>query len=234
MYGNEARLLKYYQVFLKKLETAFTPLKGSRKDSKNVNERDKRVGLFALKCMSDLLIAMPHFNFAKNIVHALIPFTAHKIDDVRLLVCSALKQLFKEDKKGEISLHAVRQVNHMIKNKRQYQIPPDALDILIALRIKDVNLDREKEEEIGRYKTLNRKQKLLIMSKNERRRKKKIERLEKEIVTAKAEKNKGSKVKFQTETVKLVFTIYFRILKMAPKSNLMSVVLRGLAKYVIF
>ena len=122
----------------------------------------------------------------------------------------------------------------MIKNKRQYQIPPDALDILIALRIKDVNLDREKEEEIGRYKTLNRKQKLLIMSKNERRRKKKIERLEKEIVTAKAEKNKGSKVKFQTETVKLVFTIYFRILKMAPKSNLMSVVLRGLAKYVIF
>ena len=234
VYGNEARLLKYYQVFLKKLETAFTPLKGSRKDSKNVNERDKRVGLFALKCMSDLLIAMPHFNFAKNIVHALIPFTAHKIDDVRLLVCSALKQLFKEDKKVEISLHAVRQVNHMIKNKRQYQIPPDALDILIALRIKDVNLDREKEEEIGRYKTLNRKQKLLIMSKNERRRKKKIERLEKEIVTAKAEKNKGSKVKFQTETVKLVFTIYFRILKMAPKSNLMSVVLRGLAKYVIF
>ena len=231
VYGNEARLLKYYQVFLKKLEAAFTPLKGSRKDSKNVNERDKRVGLFALKCMTDLLIAMPHFNFAKNIVHALIPFTAHKIDDVRLLVCSALKQLFREDKKGEISLHAVRQVNHMIKNKRHNHIPPDALDILIALRIKDVNLDREQEEEISRYKTLNRKQKLLIMSKNERRRKKKIERLEKEIVTAKAEKNKGSKVKFQTETVKLVFTIYFRILKLAPKSILMSVVLRGLAKY---
>jgi nucleolar complex protein 3 len=156
------------------------------------------------------------------------------MDDVRFLICSAFKKLFKDDKKGEISLHAVRQVNHLIKNKRHHQIPPDCLDILITLRIKDINLDREKEEEISRYKTLTRKEKILIMSKNERRRRKKIERLEKEIVIARAEHSKGSKTKYQTETVKLVFTIYFRILKMAPKSGLMGVVLQGLAKYVYF
>lgn len=230
VYGNEARLLQFYQMFLKKLEDAFSPLKEGRK-KQSVDEPTKRVGIFAMKCMSDLLIAMPHFNFSVNIVHALIPFTAHRSDEVRLPVCAAFKQLFKDDKKGEVSLHAVRQVNHMIKNKRNHQIPPDCLDILLALRIKDVNLDKEREEEIGRYKTLKRKEKLLIMSKNERRRHKKIERLEKEIVVAKAERNKGSKTKFQTETVKIVFTIYFRILKMAPKSALMGVVLQGLAKY---
>ena len=231
IYGNEARLLKYYQMFLKKLEDTLAPLKDSKKKSKTLDECTKRVGIFALKCMSDLLISMPHFNFAKNIVHALIPFTAHKLDEVRLLICATFKKLFKDDKRGEISLHAVRQVNHLIKNKRHHQIPPDCLDILIALRIKDVNLDREREEEISRYKTLTRKEKLLIMSKNERRRRKKIERLEKEVVAAKAEHNKGSKSKHQTETVKLVFTIYFRILKMAPKSGLMGIVLQGLAKY---
>lgn len=232
IYGNEARLLKYYQMFLKKLEETLAPLKELKRKPKNLQESTKRVAIFALKCLSDLLVAMPHFNFAKNIVHALIPFTAHKMDDVRFLICSAFKKLFKDDKKGEISLHAVRQVNHLIKNKRHHQIPPDCLDILIALRIKDVNLDKEREEEINRYKTLTRKEKLLIMSKNERRRRKKIERLEKEIVVARAEHSKGSKSKYQTETVKLVFTIYFRILKMAPKSVLMGVVLQGLAKYV--
>lgn len=234
IYGNEARLLKYYQMFLKKLEETFAPLKEMKKKSKTLDESTKRLGIFALKCISDLLVSMPHFNFAKNIVHALIPFTAHKLDEVRLLICSAMKKLFKDDKQGEISLHAVRQVNHLIKNKRHHQIPPDCLDILIALRIKDVNLDKEREEEINRYKTLTRKEKLLILSKTERRRRKKIERIEKEIVVAKAEQSKGSKFKHQTETVKLVFTIYFRILKMAPKSGLMGVVLQGLAKYLDF
>jgi nucleolar complex protein 3 len=235
IYGNEARLLKYYQMFLKKLEDTFSPLKEKEmKKKKTLHEPSRRVAIFALKCMSDLLVSMPHFNFSTNIVHALIPFTAHKMDDVRGLICSAFKELFKEDKKGEISLHAVRQVNHLVKNKRNHQIPPDCLDILITLRIKDINLDKEKEEEISRYKTLTRKQKILIMSKNERRRRKKIERLEKEVVIARAEHSKGSKSKYQTETVKLVFTIYFRILKMAPHSGLMGVVLQGLAKYVYF
>lgn len=174
---------------------------------------------------------MPYFNFGTNVVHALIPFTAHKDDRVRTMVCAYFKKLFKEDKRGEISLHAVRQINHLVKNKRHHQISPDCLDTLLSLRIKDINLDQEKAEEINRYKTLTRKEKLLIMSKTERRRKKKIERLEKEIVAAKAERNKESKTKFQTETIKLVFTIYFRILKMAPKSTLMETVLRGLAKY---
>ena len=149
---------------------------------------------------------------------------------MREMICEAFKKLFKDDKRGEISLHAVRQVNHLIKNKRNYQIPPESLDILLALRIKDVNLDKEREEEINRYKTLTRKEKLLIMSKNERRRRKKIERLEKEIVAARAEDNKETKAKFQTETVQVVFTIYFRILKIAPKSGLLGTVLQGLAK----
>lgn len=228
--SNEEKLLKYYQMFLKRLEDSFASLKAAKKAEKNRDQTRKRVGLFAIKCLSDLLIAMPHFNFSKNIVHALIPLTIHKQDDIRFLVCDAFKKLFKEDKRGEISLHAVRQVNHLVKNKRNHQIPPDCLDILMALRIKDINLDKEREEEISRYKTLTRKQKLLILSKNERRRRKKIERLEKEIVAAKAEQNKDSKTKFHTEIVKIVFTIYFRILKTAPKSTLMGVVLQGLAK----
>ena len=35
-----------------------------------------------------------------------------------------------------------------MKNKRHHQIPSEALDILLALRVKDVNLDREEQEEV--------------------------------------------------------------------------------------
>ena len=68
------------------------------------------------------------------------------------------------------------------------------------------------------------------MSKKERKRKKKLAELEKELFETKAEENKNVKEKKLTEITKLVFTIYFRILKTAPNSKLLSVTLEGLAK----
>lgn len=52
------------------------------------------------------------------------------------------------------------------------------------------------------------------------------------MLEAKAEENKKSKQQHMTEIVKMVFLIYFRILKRAPRSNLLSITLEGLAKYV--
>jgi nucleolar complex protein 3 len=47
-----------------------------------------------------------------------------------------------------------------------------------------------------------------------------------------AEENKQSRQSKLTDISKLVFTIYFRILKECPKSRLLSSTLEGLAKYV--
>merc|ERR1712029_141114 len=57
------------------------------------------------------------------------------------------------------------------------------------------------------------------------------EGLEKELLEARGEEGKKVKEKFFTDTTKMVFTIYFRILKSYPKSQLMGVVLEGLSKF---
>lgn len=69
------------------------------------------------------------------------------------------------------------------------------------------------------------------MSKRERKRKKKLVEVEKEMIEAKAEENKQTKNTKLTDTSKLVFTIYFRILKQNPNSRLLSATLEGLAKF---
>lgn len=55
-----------------------------------------------------------------------------------------------------------------------------------------------------------------------------------EMMETEAEENKQSKQTKLTDISKLVFTIYFRILKECPKSRLLSTTLEGLAKYVYF
>ncbi len=50
------------------------------------------------------------------------------------------------------------------------------------------------------------------------------------MLEVKAEENKKSKEQYMTEITKMVFLIYFRILKTAPRSNLFSITLEGLSK----
>ena len=86
-------------------------------------------------------------------------------------------------------------------------------------------MDKEKEEEIELKKKEARKKKLMEKSKvsrQEKKRKKRMEQLERELLEARGQEGKKVKEKFFTEATKLVFTIYFRILKSFPRSNLMG------------
>lgn len=51
-----------------------------------------------------------------------------------------------------------------------------------------------------------------------------------EMMETEAEENKQSRQAKLTDIAKLVFTIYFRILKESPKSRILSCTLEGLAK----
>ena len=46
--------------------------------------------------------------------------------------------------------------------------------------------------------------------------------LEKELLESKGEESKQTKERFFTDATKIVFTIYFRVLKSFPKSSLMG------------
>lgn len=62
----------------------------------------------------------------------------------------------------------MRRINHLVKT-RAHSVHTEALSVLLSLKIKNVNLDQEKEDEMKNKKLMNRRQKLLMMSKKERK-----------------------------------------------------------------
>lgn len=226
----EAILLQSYKQYLQKLEKMSNVLRKKVGDTRIINEREILLGELAVTCMGELLLIHPYFNFSVNIANFLIPLLNNKRSSVREKVEKYISQVFKEDKRGELSLSIVRKVNQFVKSKG-HSIYADVLSILLSLRIKDVDLDKEKEEETKQKKLMSHKQRILSLSKRERKKNKQLEQVEKELLETKAEENKQTKQKIFTEITSLVFTIYFRILKQSPNSKILSVCLEGLAKF---
>lgn len=226
----EATLLRSYKHYLQKLEKLGSILRKKKGDTRSISAREVQLGEIAVTCMCDLLVTHPYFNFSVNIANFLVPLLDNKRPSVRNAVVKCITQIFKEDKRGEISLTIVRRINHYVK-LRSHSVHSEMLSVLLALRIKDVDLDKEKEEDAKQKKLMTHKQRILALSKKERKRNKKLEEVEKEMLETKAEENKQNKQKSLTEITSVVFTIYFRILKQAPNSKILSITLEGLAKF---
>lgn len=126
-------------------------------------------------------------------------------------------------------MQIVRRLNNLIKSKSN-AVHVELVTCLMALQIKSINLNEEKESELKQKKMEAHKARLINMSKKERKRMKKLKELDKELLEAKAEENKQTKHQKLTEISKMVFTIYFRILKNDPNSRLLSATLEGLAE----
>lgn len=226
----EQDLLKNYKLYLTKLEKLASCLMRRKGDTRKFSQQEVQLGEVAVQCMADLLVTHPYFNYSVNLSQYLVTFLDNHSPTVRDISKVAIKKLFKDDKRGEISLEIVRRINGLVK-KREHNVHADVLEVLLYLRIKDVNLDKEKEDELQQKKFKGRKMKLLSMSKKERKRDKKLKELEGELQETKAEENKQKKQQHLTEVVKVVFMIYFRIFKQEPNTKLLSVTLEGLAKF---
>lgn len=228
----ENGILKAYKSFLLKLEIYVNYFKAGKKKALTDAVKMKQAELY-LSFMCELLVAHPTFNFSFNILHAIIPVLDARQSSARLIVRQTLEKVFKGDMKGEISYEACRLINHLVKSRKHY-VNMDAIDVLRSLRIKDVNLDKEKEKEMEISRKESNRQKLMEknhISRVEKKRRKKLMALDKELLEAKGEESKQTKQKHFTEATKLVFTIYFRVLKSHPKSVLLGSVLEGLAKF---
>lgn len=226
----EADLLKNYKNYLQKLEKMAKLLYRKGNSMRKLNDREIQLATLAVNCMCDLLITHPYFNFSNNIAKFLIPLLDNKLSSTREIVMKCFTQIFKEDKRGEITLMIVQQLNKYIK-PRGHTVHHEVISVLLGLRIKDINLDKEKEEELKKQKLMSHKQRILSLSKRERKKSKKLEQVEQELLETKAEENKKTVEKVFTDITSLVFTIYFRILKEAPSSKILSACLEGLAKF---
>ncbi|KAI0241833.1 hypothetical protein LSAT2_017982 [Lamellibrachia satsuma] len=100
------------------------------------------------------------------------------------------------------------------------------LETFLSLKIREIEKPGERAEKKKAKKELRQN-----MSRRERKRKKQIYELEKELEGAAASQDKRKRLRINTEIISLVFLTYFRILKQARHSKLLSSVLAGLAKF---
>ncbi|BES99446.1 Nucleolar complex-associated protein [Nesidiocoris tenuis] len=228
--GFEKSLLKGYRGYLMRLEKMAARLHKKKGDTRPKTKPDVDLGELAVKAFCELLLAHSHFNYSSNIVRLVVPFLDHQNENARSTVCSSFKQIFASDKRGEITLEIVRKINDLVKT-RKHAVRPEVVAVLSNLRIKDVNLDQIKEAEMNKKKLEDKKSRVINLSKKEKKRRKRIAEVEKELMETKAEENKQKRQTLLTETTKILFTIYFRILKNAPTSGLLSETLQGLAKF---
>ncbi|KAF8931226.1 hypothetical protein BGZ58_007749 [Dissophora ornata] len=210
--------------------TAPAPAAGSLAESEASKKAKSDLATVSIHCMCNLLTSVTHFNFRLNLMTALIARMSRRRWSVLSETCSkALKEVFAEDESGEVSLDAVKLITKMIKSK-SYLIHPNVINVFLTLRLKEELPTRQGGDDDGNPRKRKKKEKVHISKKNRKLLKAKKE-VEVEMKEAEAVVDKEEKMRMQTETLKLVFVTYFRILKHAPGSTLLPAVLEGLAKF---
>uniref|UniRef100_UPI0037E9651F nucleolar complex protein 3 homolog isoform X2 n=1 Tax=Semicossyphus pulcher TaxID=241346 RepID=UPI0037E9651F len=228
----EEGLVSQYKFYLEDLEQTVKDWKQKKKKRSQAVGFQSYRGLaeVAVRCLSELLLALPHFNFHNNIIVVLVPLMNDPDKQVSGMCCDAFRKLFQQDKGGGASLATVRVISGLVKSLN-YNVKPEVLRTLLSLRIKEVEMKKDIEDTAPKKKFMNNKEKKKNLSRMQRKWKKAEEKLEKELLEAEASESKEKKIKLHTETLNIVFLIYFRILKKAQKSVLLPAVLEGLANF---
>ncbi|XP_075934415.1 nucleolar complex protein 3 homolog [Anarhichas minor] len=228
----EEGLVSQYKFYLEDLEQTIKDWKQTKKKRSQAVGFQSYLGLaqVAIRCLCELLLALPHFNFHNNIIVVLVPLMNDSVKQVSGMCCDAFRKLFQQDKEGGASLATVRVISGLVKSLG-FNVRPELLRTLLSLRIKEVQMKKDIEDTAPKKKFMNNKEKRKNLSRMQRKWKKAEEKLEKELMEAEASESKEKKIKLHTETLNIVFLIYFRILKKAQKSVLLPAVLEGLANF---
>lgn len=187
----------------------------------------------AVTCACSLITKVPHFNFRSDVVKILVgKLSRRKIDDDAVKSQKALEELFRDDEEGRPSLEAVSLLTKMMK-AREFQVDESTVNLFLSLRLLSefsgkASQDRVERsaEDLAKVK----KNKREFRTKRERKAIKEQKALEKTMAQADALVSHEERDRMQSETLKLVFATYFRILKMRVP-HLMGAVLEGLEKY---
>uniref|UniRef100_A0A4W3K2U6 Nucleolar complex protein 3 homolog n=1 Tax=Callorhinchus milii TaxID=7868 RepID=A0A4W3K2U6_CALMI len=228
----EEGLVSQYKYYLENLEQTIKDWKQMKLKKSDVVSLKAYKGLaeVAIKCLCELLVALPHFNFHNNITVMIVPLMNDASKQISEMCCEAVKKLFKQDKVGESSLTMVKVISGLVKS-RNYEIKSEVLNTFLSLRIKEVEVKKDSEDIAPKKKFMTFKEKRQSLSRKQRKWKKAEEKLEKELLETEASEISLLFYQQHTEVLNIVFLTYFRILKKAQKSVLLPAVLEGLAKF---
>ncbi|KAE8442909.1 hypothetical protein EG329_002581 [Mollisiaceae sp. DMI_Dod_QoI] len=225
----EQALVGGYQGYVRALAKLAQSPGGSRDGGPNLAS-------IAISCACTLLVEVPHFNFRGDLLKILVgKLSGRRVDDDFVKCRETIETLFRDDDDGTPSLDAVSILTKMMKG-RGYRVDESVLNTLLHLRLLSEfswkgstnHIEKPKHDDDFGGKKL--KEKRVFRTKKERKLMKERKVVEKEMKQADATVSHEDRDRMQSETLKLVFVTYFRILKMRSP-NLMGAVLEGLARY---
>jgi nucleolar complex protein 3 len=227
----EQSLVGNYQAYIREL----SKLAASGKAS--AAEGGVSLGSVAISCACALLVAVPHFNFRGELLKILAgKLSGRKIDDDFVKCRETIETLFRDDEDGTPSLDAVSLLTKMMKG-RGWRVDESVLNTFLHLRLltefswkASINHIDKPEKGVPMLKEKKPSEKRPNLSKKEKKIWKERKIVEKEMVQADATVSHEERDRMQSETLKLVFVTYFRILK-TRSAHLMGAVLEGLARY---
>ncbi|KAG0634804.1 nucleolar complex-associated protein-domain-containing protein [Tuber brumale] len=221
--GFEQALVSGYSGFVKLLGgLARAARGGSDKDTIDLAK-------FAVNCACGLLVAVPHFNFRTELLKIVVErVSVRKVDETFVKCRTTLDELFRTDEDGGPSCEAVQLLSKMMKAKH-YLVDESVLNTFLSLRLLS-ELDAKGSNSAVDNPRKRKKKDREFRTKKSRKLDKEQKATEKEMLEADAIVSHEEREKRQSETLKLVFATYFRILKEKPP-GLMGATLEGLAKY---
>eukprot|EP00741_Cyanophora_paradoxa_P013478 tig00020693_g13015.t1 len=210
----EASLLAAYQRFLQTLDALakdaeLGPRRGKAPGARAQAAGRARMGRLAVKCMGELLVSAPHFNFRSNLVTGLAQRCDSPVPEVRNTACEALGRLFQRDAEGGASLEAVRALQGAMERKGYRLRSPDAVALLKRLHLKQQGpANWWKKGAAGGRKDGGGKRKEVSPEEAEAER-----QLREDMAEADATADPETVARNNSEMLKAVFVIYFSILK---------------------
>lgn len=190
----------------------------------------------AFSCICNLLENVAHFNFRDELLKVVTDrLSAQRVDANSEKCIRALKNLFEADEDGNVSLGAVTMLARMIKAKH-FNVNESVLNLFLHLRLLSEFRHKGSHTRIDQMEADANKSKPKLKMKREHRSKaerkilKERKAIEHEFREADATVGHAERDQNQSETLRLVFGVYFRVLK-TRTPWLTGAVLEGLVKY---
>lgn len=224
----EQALVSGYQAYIKELaRCAKLPSTGAGKSLSGV----------ATTCACTLINAVPHFNFRSDLLRILVNKLSKRHIGADGRKClESLETLFREDEEGRPSLEATSLLSKMLK-ARDYEVHEAVINLFLSLRLLSEfsgkastdAVDKAEDEQPQQQPKMKKKDRQ-FRTKRARKDAKEQKALDRDMAHTDALVSHEERERMQSDTLKLVFATYFRILKVR-KPHLMGAVLEGLAKY---
>lgn len=186
------------------------------------------LGRVAAKCLGELLVRQHHFNFRANLINALVPILNTADVELSKIVADSCRKLFQTDTKGASSLELARTISQLVK-KKEFYVRPVVIEILKCMKLRKPLEDGDSIFSTSKWTPHNKSKK--HVSKKQQKEQKKEKEIEKELKETEAVESKRDRDLVQTESLKVIFLLYFKILKNTKRSPLLPVVLESLAHF---